>query len=319
MGKKVILAGGSGFIGTMLARRFRADGWEVVVLTRRPSVVRADGVSEVQWPARPVVGSNPTSYETHGAWIQTLDGADALVNLAGRSVNCVHTPENQREILESRLDSTRVLGAALAQCRQPPPVWVQSSAVGFYGPGSLPSVDEQTPAGTTFLAGVCAKWEAEFTATCPGSVRPVVLRLGLVLGAHGGAFPPLARITRCFLGGAAGDGHQGISWIHEADLAAVIIRAINLETMRGPYNACAPGPVSNAEFMRTLRRALHRPWCPPAPSFLVGAVAKFASRTDPSLVLEGQFVTPARLLAEGFAFTYSQLPSALRDLCSGRP
>ena len=317
MGKKVILAGGSGFIGTMLARRFQSEGWEVTILTRRPPVSRTDGIKEVQWPARPIVGSTPMTYETHGTWIQALDGAEALVNLAGRSVNCVHTAENGRQILETRVDSIRVLGAALEQCRQPPRVWVQCSAVGYYGSRELPACDEQSPAGATFLAGVCVKSEAVFAGTCPTSLRPVVLRLGVVLGTRGGAFPPLARITRCLLGGAAGNGGQGISWIHEADLAELFDRAIQDETMRGTYNACAPGPVSNTEFMRTLRRVLSRPWCPPAPAFVVRMVAKYLLRTDPSLLLEGQFAAPTRLLAEGFAFKHAQLSDALRNLSRG--
>lgn len=319
MGKKVILAGGNGFIGAMLARRLRAEDWTVVVLTRRPPVARTDGMIEVQWPARPVTGSNPTSYRTHGTWIHAIDGADAIVNLAGRSVDCVHTPENQREILESRLDSVRVLGAALEQCRQPPRVWVQASALGYYGNRDWPACDEQSPAGKTFLAEVCARWEETFAATCPASVRPVVLRLGTVLGNEGGAFPPLARITRCFLGGAAGHGRQGISWIHQTDLVELFLQAINRDSMRGTYNACAPGPVTNAELMRTLRQSLHRPWCPPAPAAFVRLITLFVLRTNPSLVLEGQFATPARLLAEGYPFKYDKLRDALRDLAGRTP
>ena len=314
MGKKVILAGGRGFIGTILARRLLSEGWEVVVLSRHPPVLRTDGVCEVQWPARPVAGSNPMRYRTHGTWIHAVDGADAVVDLAGRSVNCVHTLDNRRQILESRLDSVRVLGVALGQCRQPPRVWVQVSASGYYGNRDLPACDEQSPAGATFLAGVCAKWEAEFAANCPASVRPVILRLGTVLGQGGGAFPPLARVVRCFLGGAAGNGSQGISWIHHADLEEIFLQAIIREKMRGTYNASAPEPVCNAEFMRALRLVLRRPWCPAAPASVINLVAKFVLRTDPSLVLEGQFVAPTRLLAEGFDFKFGKLPNALRNL-----
>jgi len=314
MGKKVILAGGSGFIGRLLARRLLSEGWSVVVLTRCPPVDRADGVLEVQWPARPVAGSTPMSYRTHGTWIHAIDGADAIVNLSGRSVNCVHTPENQRLILESRLDSVRVLGAAWEQCRQLPRVWVQMSALGYYGNREWPACNEQSPAGTTFLAGVCAQWEKTFAAVCPPSVRPVVLRLGTVLGVAGGAFPPLARITRWFLGGAAGPGLQGVSWIHEADVEEIVFQAISRENMGGTYNACAPNPVTNAELMRLLRQALHRPWCPPAPASVVSWVAKRFLQTDPSLVLEGQFAVPARLLAGGYRFKYNDLPSDLRNL-----
>lgn len=314
MGKKVILAGGSGYIGTLLARRLKAQGWDVVVLTRRTPAARTDGVVEIQWPARPVAGSNPSVYRTHGTWIQAIDGADALVNLAGRSVNCPPTPANRRMILESRVDSIRVLGAALNQCRQPPPVWVQCSAVGYYGNRSLPVCDELSLAGETFLAGVCTRWEEEFVTACPAEIRPVVLRLGTVLGAGGGAYRSLARITKCFLGGAAGDGRQGLSWIHHADLEELFLSALTSETMRGTYNACAPEPVANAEFMRTLRRTLYRPWCPPVPAFMVRLVGKFILRTDPALALEGQFAVPARLLGEGFKFKYAQLHPALRNL-----
>ena len=314
MGKKVILAGGSGFVGTMLGRRLRLEGWEVVVLTRHPPVSRQDGILEVQWPAKPIAGSNPMSYRTHGTWVHTFDGADVLVNLAGHGVNCVHTPENRQQILASRLDSVRVIGAALEQCREQPRVWVQASALGYYGSRDLPMADEQSPSGTTFLATVCAQWEETFVATCSASIRPVVLRLGLVLSAEGGMFPPLARVARYFLGGTAGCGKQGMSWIHQVDLEEIFLRAINRESMRGNYNTCAPGPVSNAEFMRALRHAVRRPWCPAAPAAVVRFVAKMALGTDPSLILEGQFAGPARLLAEGFDFKYAQLPAALRSL-----
>lgn len=319
MGKKIILAGGSGFIGMMLARRFLSEGWAVVLLTRRPSMQRTDGILEVQWPARPVAGSNPMSYRTHGTWIHTMDGADAVVNLAGRSVDCVHTPENRRQILESRLDSVRVLGAALEPCRQLPRVWVQASAIGYYGNRDLPACDERAPAGGNFLAAVCTEWEKAFAATCPASVRPVVLRLGNVLGTERGIFPPLARITRWFLGGAAGNGRQGVSWIHEADLEEIIFQAATRENMKGTYNVCAPDSITNADLMRALRKTLHRPWCPPGPAAVVSLVARLVLRTDPSLVLEGQFATPARLLAEGYQFKYNKLPDALQHLAGRSP
>ena len=155
MAKKVILAGGSGCIGTLLGRRLRSEGWEVVVLTRRPPAQRPDGIFEVQWPARPVAGSNPMSYRTHGTWVHVLDGAEAIVNLAGRTVNCVHTAENRQQILESRLDSVRVLGAALEQCRELPRVWVQASALGYYGSCGLPLASEESPVRATSVT--CSK------------------------------------------------------------------------------------------------------------------------------------------------------------------
>jgi uncharacterized protein (TIGR01777 family) len=254
------------------------------------------------------------SYRTHGTWVHAIDGADALVNLSGRSVDCVHTPENRRQILASRIDAVRVLGVALEQCRQPPRVWVQASAIGYYGNRNLPACDEHSAMGTGFLAGVCAKWEETFAATCPASIRPVVLRIGVVLGREGGAYPPLARITRFFLGGAVGSGKQGVSWIHQADVEEIVMQALTREGMNGTYNVCAPHAVTNAALMRSLRRTLYRPWCPPAPAALIRLGVKFGLRTDPSLLLEGQFAQPVRLQAAGYQFKFNDLPSALRNL-----
>lgn len=305
MSNKAVLAGGSGFIGRAVARHLRALGWEVVVLTRRPRP-REDGIREVEWDAR-----------TTGAWARELDGASVLVNLAGRSINCVHDEANRREILQSRLESVRALGAAVAGCARPPAAWVQASAVGYYGTGPEMRTEESGP-GRDFLAEVCRQWEEEFARACPAAVRPVVLRPGVVLGRDGGAFPPLARVTRLFLGGAAGSGRQGFSWIHLDDVAALITRACTDATMRGAYNACAPQPVDNAGFMRALRSALGRPWAPPAPAFAIRLAARFILRTDPSLILEGQFCRPDRLEREGHRFRHADLAGALAELTARR-
>ena len=302
MASKVILAGGTGFIGTALARRLRERGHEVVVLTRRQPRRRGDGVREVPWDGR-----------TAGNWAAELEGAHALVNLAGSTINTVHNAENRRRITESRVDSVRALGAALRACRQPPSAWVQASAVGIYGHGER-CCTEDAPTGEGFKPGVCRLWEQAFREQCPESVRAVVLRVGVVLGRRGGAYPPLARVTKLFLGGAAGDGRQGLSWILLDDLEEIFLRAVENDAMRGVYNACAPEPVSNAEFMRALRSSLGRPWAPPAPAFLIRLVAPLVMRTDPSLVLQGQYAVPARLEAEGFRFRAPRIESALRAL-----
>ncbi len=302
MGNKIVLAGGSGFVGSALARHYRDAGWDVVVLTRSRSRVRPDGVREVQWDGR-----------TAGAWAAEVDGAAALINLAGSTIDCVHTPENRRLILESRVDSVRVLGAAVRAAARPPAAWVQTSAVGIYGTGPG-RCHERTPPGASFKAGVCVQWEAALAEACPPGVRAVVLRVGVVLGRQGGAFPKLERVARFFLGGAAGDGRQGISWIRLDDLVAIYARAVESAAMTGVYNACAPEPAANAEFMRTLREVLDRPWAPPAPAWAIRLVAPVFLRTDPSLVLEGQYAVPARLLAEGFAFRAPDLRTALRGL-----
>ena len=190
---------------------------------------------------------------------------------------------------------------------------MQASAVGIYG-DTEQRCAEEAPAGTDFLADVCRRWEAVFAAECPAGTRGVVLRVGVVLGRKGGAYPPLARATKAFLGGRAGSGRQGISWILLDDVEEIFLRAANDDTLRGTYNACAPEPVGNAEFMRTLRDVLQRPWAPPAPTWAIRLLAPLVMKTDPSLVLTGQYAIPARLVAEGFRFKAPRLVSALTAL-----
>ena len=165
-----------------------------------------------------------------------------------------------------------------------------------------------------FLAEVCRQWEAAFQQACPPEVRPAVLRLGLVLDRTGGAYPPLARLVRRFLGGAAGSGRQGFSWVHGHDVRRAFRYAITTPEIKGAYNVCAPHPATNAEFMAALRRSLHRPWVPPAPAFMVKLAATYLMQTDPTLVLGGRLCTPQRLLAQGFRFEYPDLESALGEL-----
>ena len=305
MSKKAILAGGNGFIGSAVARQLVADGWEVALLTRGPgpAVDPAAGARSVIWDA---AGAGP--------WEQEVEHADVVVNFAGRSVNSAPTPANRREILESRLAAVRALGAALARAGNRPAAWVQCSAVGYYGPRGDEPCGEDSPPGNDFFAEVCREWELTFAAACPPRVRPVALRLGVVLGRAGGAFPRLLRLARAGFGGAAGRGRQGMSWIHLDDAVDLIVRAATDETLRGPYNACAPQPVANAEFMRMLRGAVRRPWSPPVPAFAVRLGARFVMRTDPDLILHGQFAVPVRLLAAGHRFRHPQLEGALRDL-----
>jgi uncharacterized protein (TIGR01777 family) len=243
-----------------------------------------------------------------------LEGAEVVVNFTGKSVQCVHNEKNKAEIVASRVDSVQALGEAMKRCRRLPKVWVQCSAVGYYGNQGLPVCDETGGVGTTFLADVCAHWERTFEAVRPQSVRPVVFRLAMVLGKDGGAFPPLAKVARLGLGGRAGDGRQGVSWVHIDDLVAMFVWAIKDPAMRGTLNACAPEPISNDDFMRTLRSVLRRPWSPPVPRWMLKIVAPVVMRTDPSILLEGQFCVPAALQRAGFEFTHPKLAGALGDL-----
>ena len=343
---KIILAGGSGFLGQALARRLAADGAEIVVLSRQP---RSDA------PFREVLWNG----ETGGAWAAELEGAAAIVNLAGRSVNCVHTLDNSREILESRVNAVQALGKGWKRAKNPPPVWVQCSATGYYGNAGDRFCDESLPSGPGFLAEVCRRWEAAFQAFELPDVRRVVLRLGVVLDAEQGALPPLVQLTRRFMGGAAGSGRQFISWIHREDLLSIFHATLTQPGMTGVFNACAPAPVSNAEFMCELRGVLGRPWSPPAPEFAIRLLAGPVDRgeaharaclaqpgvhglgrgevvglleqvcdsgllagrlmgVDPTLALHGQRCAPQRLLAAGFPFRHQAVGAALRDLLGKR-
>ena len=301
MTTKVVLAGGRGLLGSALAQQLIQTGAEVVVLSRSPREDTA--VREVLWNG-----------ETGGAWTAELEGAVALVNFAGRNLNCVFTLENSREILESRVNAVRALGKAVAKCKQQPAVWVQCSATGYYGNTGLGLCDEDSPLGQDFLATVCRQWEDALAALELEETRRVVLRLGTVLSRQGGAYPPLARLARRFLGGTVGSGQQGFSWVHVDDAVAAFGQAIGRTDMTGAYNVCAPEPATNADFMRALRQSLGRPWAPAAPAFVVKLAAQHLMETDPQLVLGGRGCAPTRLLVQEFPFKFSDLTSALRDL-----
>lgn len=297
---KAVLAGGRGFLGHSLAHYLAARGWQVTVLTRAPNTP-----GEVAWDGRSL-----------GSWARELDGADALVNLTGRSVNCIHDEANRREILASRVDSVRVLGEAIAGCARPPPAWVQCGSLALYGDAGDRACDESAPAAGDFSARICRQWEEAFNAAPTPATRKVLLRIGLVLGPGGGALGPLVKLVRRFLGGTVGSGRQYLSWLHADDMNALFLAAMGRADLNGAYNACSPHPVTNAEFMRELRSALGRPWSPPAPEWLVRFGARFVLRTDGDLALTGRRGVPARLLAQNFPFQFPYLREALADLAA---
>jgi uncharacterized protein (TIGR01777 family) len=300
-GKRIVIAGGSGFIGRALAKEFSARGFEVIVLTRSPRQ-RKDGARELAWNG-----------EHAGEWISVLDGAEAVINLAGKNINCPHTPENLRSITASRVNSVRAIAAAIGKTHTPPNVWVQASAIGFYGDCREKLCDENSPNGSDALAKICRDWEDAFAAANLPRTRKVILRIGFVLGRDGGALPVLSKMTKYFLGGAAGNGRQYISWIHLADLARMFAMAVEDKFFSGTFNAVAPNAVTNTEFMRALRRTLHRPWSPPAPEFAVRLGARLMG-SEGSLALVSQRCAPKKFLEAGFQFQFAQLQSALNDL-----
>lgn len=246
-----------------------------------------------------------------------MDGAFGLVNLCGRTVDCRKTPDHCDEILRSRVESTRVLGEAMAALvpEQRPDVWVQMSTGHIYGDPPLVVCDEDSALGYGLAPTVGKAWEAAFDESCPEGVRRVVLRTSFVLGKRGGAFPMLKRLARLGLGGRVGSGTQGVSWIHERDMDRLFEQALTDGSMQGMYLATAPEPVGYAEFMRSLRRVVGMPIGLPGPAWGVRLAAATVLRTDPELVLYGRRLVSKRLEEEGFEFEYGGLEGALRELC----
>jgi uncharacterized protein (TIGR01777 family) len=299
---RVVITGGTGFLGLNLARHLRQRNYEVVLVSRRPPKGESIWRHEA-WDMQSV-----------GDWAQTLDGALAVVNLAGRTVDCIKTPDHCDEILRSRVESTQLLGRALRSLRVPPPVWVQMSTAHIYGDPPERVCDESASFGYGLAPFVGSAWEAAHSDAMLPEMRSVVLRTSFVLGRTKGAMRSLSRIARMGLGGKVGTGRQGISWIHEEDMSRLFARAIEDASMNGAYIATAPNPVSNKEFMRALRRALKMPIGLPAASWMVKLGASLFLRTDPDLALYGRYCVPKRLLDAGFEFKFSDIQSALMDL-----
>lgn len=301
---RIVLAGGTGFLGRRLQRVFAAAGYEVVVLSRRAEDVRP--------PARGVTW-DPAKF---GAWTKELEGAAAVVNLAGKNVNCRATKANRVEILKSRINSVRALAEAVRRCKVPPPVWVQAGSLAVYGDAGPLWCDETAPAGEGFAPEVCQKWETTFFKAPLPPVRRVMLRIGFVLGQEGGALPVLARLARWFAGAPSGNGRQWVSWIHAHDMDRIFLRAVEDPALEGIFNACTAGPVTNAELMAELRTVYHRPWMPGMPSWMVRAAA-WVMGSDGSLALTGRRGLPGRLMETGFRFDYPALGPALDELLLG--
>ncbi len=308
---KLVLAGGSGQVGTLLARHWLAAGHDLVVLTRRSSTPFGRAV---RWDGR-----------TLGLWAAELDGADALVNLAGRTVNCRYTAANRREIVESRVESTRVLGRAMARLEQPPRVWLQSSTATIYAHTFGPPHDELSgviggdepglPEAYRFSVGVAKAWEAAASEFELPRTRLVLLRSALTLSPDaGGVFDVLLWLVRRGLGGTNGDGRQFVSWVHAFDFARALDWVVGHDELRGPVNVCAPNPVTNAEFMRTLRRAWGAPFGLPATRPMLEVGARLLG-TETELILKSRRLVPGKLQASGFAFEFPTWKRAAAELC----
>ncbi len=321
---RIVLPGGSGQIGQFLARHFQERGHHVTVLTRGPYTAPWQ---TVHWDG-----------EERGEWIETLEGADVCINLAGRSVNCRYHADNRAAIYNSRIRTTQLLHHSIASLADPPRVWLNASAASIYtrsldaNRADLP-VDEATgklggneppfKAGPStepwarrkgFISRVARDWEAAFFEAGTPRTRKVALRSGIVFSpTPGSVFAVLSNLVRLGLGGTQGSGRQFVSWIHEADFARAVEFLIDHEEMDGPVNMVAPNPLPNREFMEALRDAWGRPNGLPAPSLLI-EIGAFFLRTESELVLNSSRVVPGRLLDAGFEFEFPQWPEAAEDL-----
>jgi uncharacterized protein (TIGR01777 family) len=290
--KKVVIAGGTGFIGTYLTSRFRETGYNVIIVSRDPD--------NASWQP--------------DAMIAAFENADMIINLAGKSINCSYNADNRKTILDSRLNTTRWIANAVLVCKRPPKLWINASAAGIY-PSSYdhPMTEDETDLGTDFLAEVVTEWENLFFGFQLPETRQVALRTSVVLGRSGGALKPLIWLSRFGLGGRQAEGTQMFSWIHLEDYFRIVRFVMEDVSLRGVFNCTSPCPISNKELMLSLRRTLHVSFGIPAPRFAVKIGAKLIG-AQPELILNSSFVVPKRLQEAGFQFAFPEINKALADL-----
>jgi uncharacterized protein (TIGR01777 family) len=308
---KVVIPGGTGQVGTLLARDFRRHGYDVVVLSRQPR--------KALWRVLPWDGA------TLGAWAAEVDGADVVINLAGQSVNCRYHAENRRLIMDSRVNSTRVVGEAIARAKRPPSLWLQAGTATIYAhrfdapndeaTGLIGGAERGVPRTWRFSTDVAKAWEAAVNEARTPHTRKVILRSAMTMSPdHGGIFDVLLGLVRRGLGGRAGNGRQYVSWIHDQDFTRAIQWVVKHEAISGPVNLAAPGPLPNAEFMQLFRLTWAIGFGLPAPRPLLALGAVFM-RTQTELVLKSRRVVPGVLLTHGFKFQFPAWAEAVQDLC----
>lgn len=297
MPRTVVIAGASGFIGSYFRRRFLEEGWQVRTVGR-------DASADAQW-------------NDDGAITKALEGAELLVNLAGRSVNCRYDEKHRREILDSRVLTTRALGRAVAACAEPPRTWINSSTGTIYRHAEdHPQSEVSGELGSGFSVDVARAWENELAAVVVPATRKVPLRIAIVLGS-GGVISPLRNLARLGLGGHMGPGTQKFSWIHVEDLFRVVLFIHADAGVTGPVNAASPYPVDNRELMSLVRRSMGVSFGIPTPAWLLEAGAVLI-RTQTELVLKSRWVEPRKLLDAGFSFQYPALAGALNQIAKGK-
>lgn len=297
---KIVLAGCTGFIGSVLVEELLKEKHELYLLTRNPDTKKDDRVYFLKWDAESVEG-----------WASEVDGADAVINLTGESIADKRwTDAQKKKIVESRVLSTRVIVDAILKSKKKPAVYINASAVGYYGAVPDGEVIEETKAGDNFLAKTCLAWEAEAKRGDVEGVRAVQLRIGVVLEKDGGALKKMIPPFKLFAGGPLGSGKQWMPWIHRDDVIEIIKFALSNKNISGPINTTAPNPVRMKEFCQELGKALDRPSWAPVPSIalkvLLGEMA--------DMLLGGQKAVPEKLLKEDYQFKYSEIDKALKAI-----
>lgn len=306
---KIIIAGGSGFMGQSLIKQFGKQN-EITVLSRgaaskNNSYIKDQDASAkyVSWDAK-----------QEGEWTRELEDADLLINLTGKSVNCRYTKANKAAIINSRMDSTTVLGAAMKQCKNPLSLWINLASATIYPHATKhPFTEKSKERQNDFSVQVCQKWEVAFNEIVLPNTRKIILRSAIVLGKDGGVMTPYSRLAKFGLGGRQGSGHQMFSWIHEVDIANIISWLWENTQAEGVYNASSPGVVDNSAFMKNLRHAMKVPFGLPAPEWMLKLGAAIIG-TEPELLLKSRWVLPERLLKEGFHFEFPKLQKAFENL-----
>ncbi|AZB17783.1 TIGR01777 family protein [Chryseobacterium indologenes] len=295
---KIIIAGGTGFLGENLEKYFTEKGNRVYILTRKP---RRE--NEIYWNAKTV-----------GEWQNILENADVLINLTGKSVDCRYNEKNKQEIYSSRIESTKVLQKAIDSCSQKPKIWMNASSATIYVHSEKHlNTEENGMIGDDFSMNICKSWEKEFFTTKNEEVRKVALRTSIVLGNNGGAFPKLKMITKLGLGGKQGRGNQMVSWIHIDDFCRAVEWVISHQDLTGAINVTAPDPISNEAMMRKLRKQVNAPIALNTPVWQL-EIASVLMGTETELLLKSRNVFPGKLLESGFQFSYETFDIAVLKL-----
>lgn len=300
--KKLVIAGGSGFLGEALIEKFKNQMEEIVVLTRGASK-NVGNVTYLNWDAK-----------TFGSWCPKLEGATAVINLCGKSVDCRYTEENKKIIFSSHLDSTKIIGDAILKCQDPPKIWINGASATIYGASeSEPMTEAKGKIGTGFSIEVCKAWEKIFNSFTLPKTRMINLRISLVFGKTGGVFPVLYKLAKRGLGGKMGNGKQQVSWVHIDDFCNIINWMIETETAKGVYNIVTTKPVTNDKLMKLIRKRSGVPFGLPSPAWLLEVGALFI-RTETELILKSRYSVPEKLLNEGFKFKFTSAEDCVNDL-----